>query len=93
MTIKPEYGFGEHGLFIYKVPGNAELEYTVWLKKLDRAPEPFGLNTKESVEQAKIVKDRATIYFMQKTYELAAKVFEKADKYLQNCTSKINFHF
>lgn len=88
MLIKPEYGYGETGLFIYKIPGNATIEYTVWLKKMDRAPEPYSLDTKQSIEQAKVVKDRASIYYMQKNYALAAKVFEKANKYLQNCTSK-----
>lgn len=60
---------------------------------MDRQPEPYTLDTKGSIEQAKVVKDRATVYFMQKNYALAGKVFEKANKYLQNCTSKIIISF
>lgn len=88
LVIKPEYGFGEEGWPTFKIPSNATLEYIVTLKRLERQPESYTLDTKQSLVQAKSIKDRATIYFLQKKYAIAARVYEKANNYLKNCTSK-----
>lgn len=56
---------------------------------MERQPESWTLDTKQSLVQAKSIKDRATIYFMQKKYNIARKVFDKANNYLKNCTGKI----
>lgn len=76
---------------MHKIPADAVIEYVVKLKEVERAPEAHTQDTKQNVNSAKVTKDRATIYFLQNRFELAARVFNKANQYLQNITSKIHF--
>lgn len=91
MVIKPEYAFGDKGHKTFEIPPNATVEYTVTLNEFERAPESWTLDTKENLAQAKLVKERATGYLKQEKYDLAIKVYEKANSYLQNITSRDNF--
>lgn len=91
LVIKPEYAFGEKGDQTFEIPPNATVEYTVTLDEFERAPESWTLDTKENLAQAKLVKDRATGYLKQEKYDLAIKVYERANSYLQNITSKDTF--
>lgn len=88
MVIKPEYAFGEKGNEAFKIPPNATVEYTVTLSEFEREPEAWKLNAEESLAQAKLVKDKATGFLKLEKYELAIKLYEKANTYLSNCTSK-----
>lgn len=88
LIIKPDYGFLEKDLELYNIPLDATIEYEVTLKECERAGEAHEQDTKQNLAQAKATKDRATIYYIQNKYELAARVFDKANTFLQNCTSK-----
>lgn len=88
LVIKPEYAFGEKGNEAFKIPPNATVEYTVTLSEFEREPEAWKLNAEESLAQAKLVKDKATGFLKLEKYELAIKLYEKANTYLSNCTSK-----
>lgn len=88
LVIKPEYAFGEKGHETFKIPPNATVEYTVTLNEFEREPEAWKLNAEESLTQAKLVKDKATGFLKQEKYELAIKLYEKANSYLSNITSK-----
>lgn len=88
LVIKPEYAFGEKGNEAFGIPANATIEYTVTLNEFEREPEAWKLNAEESLTQAKLIKDKATAFLKQEKYELATKLFEKANTYLSNCTCK-----
>lgn len=88
LIIKPEYAFGEKGNDAFKIPPNATVEYTVTLQEFEREPESWKLNAEESLSQAKLIKDKATTFLKEERYELAIKLFEKANTYLSNCTCK-----
>lgn len=88
LIIKPEYAFGEKGHETFKIPPNATVEYTVTLNDFEREPEAWKLNAEESLSQAKLVKDKATGFLKQEKYELAIKLYEKANTYLSNITSE-----
>lgn len=88
LIIKPEYAFGEKGHEAFGIPPNATVEYTVTLTEFEREPESWKLNAEESLAQAKLVKDKATGFLKQEKYELAIKLYEKANSYLSNCTCK-----
>ncbi|XP_055298663.1 FK506-binding protein 59 isoform X2 [Sitodiplosis mosellana] len=87
LIIKPEYAFGEKGHEAFGIPPNATVEYTVTLTEFEREPESWKLNAEESLAQAKLVKDKATGFLKQEKYELAIKLYEKANSYLSNCIS------
>lgn len=88
LIIKPEYAFGEKGHEAFGIPPNATVEYTVTLTEFEREPESWKLNAEESLAQAKLVKEKATGFLKQEKYELAIKLYEKANSYLSNCTCK-----
>lgn len=92
LILKPEYAFGEKGHETFKIPPNATVEYTVTLNEFEREPEAWKLNAEESLTQAKLVKDKATGFLKQEKYELAIKLYEKANTYLSNITSKCTRH-
>lgn len=93
LVIKPEYAFGEEGNEKFKIPPNATVEYIVTLKEFERGPETWKLTSEESLEQAKLVKDKATGYLKQEKYEIAIKLYEKANTFLENITSKCHISY
>lgn len=58
------------------------------VQEFEREPESWKLNAEESLAQAKLIKDKATGYLKQEKYDLAIKLYEKANTYLSNCTCK-----
>lgn len=58
------------------------------MQEFEREPESWKLNAEESLDQAKLIKDKATGYLKQEKYELAIKLYEKANTYLSNCICK-----
>ncbi|XP_031627970.1 FK506-binding protein 59 isoform X2 [Contarinia nasturtii] len=87
LIIKPEYAFGAAGNEQFGIPPNATVEYTVTLNEFEREPESWKLNAEESLEHAKVVKDKATAYLKQNEYKLAIKLYEKSNSFLSNCTT------
>lgn len=50
-------------------------------------PQSWKLDEEQSLEQAKLVKDKATQFLKNGKYQMAVKLYEKANTYLSNCTS------
>lgn len=96
MRLSPEYAFGEKGSETFDIPPNATVTYEVSLLEFEREADSWKLNAEESLEQAKLVKEKATGFLKKEKYELAIKLYEKANSYLSNCTCKLstlkNFH-
>lgn len=88
MIIKPEYAFGNTGNEKFEIPPDATVEYTVTLVDFEREPESWKLNPEESLEQAKMVKEKAIAFLRDEEYELAIKMFEKSNSFLSNCSCK-----
>lgn len=86
LVLQPGYAFGEAGHEAYKIPPNAVIEYTVTLHDFEKEPESWRLNPEESLEQAKLVKDKATGFLKKEKYPLAIKIYHKANLYLSNCS-------
>lgn len=85
LVLKPQYAFGKDGSEEFNVPGNATVEYVVTLHEFEKEVESWKLDAAESLEQAKIFKDKGTNYFKQEKYKLALKFYEKCCKFLSNC--------
>lgn len=90
LVIQPEYAFGEKGHEAFGIPPNATVEYTVTLNEFEREPESWKLDAEESLTQAKLAKDKATVFLKNEEYALAIKLYEKANTYLSNCTCKFS---
>lgn len=58
LVIKPEYAFGAKGHKEWDIPPNATIEYTVTLKNFEKEVKARKLNEEESIEQAKIYKEK-----------------------------------
>lgn len=85
LVIKPKYAFGSDGNEQFQVPSNAVVEYTVTLNEFEKAVESWKLDKEESLEQAKIFKEKGTKYFKQDKYRMALKFYEKSHSFLSNC--------
>ena len=63
------YGFGRAGCPQFGIPGimegstGSKLMYEIHLKAFERAKESWQLDGEQKVEQAKILKDKGTIFF------------------------------
>lgn len=88
IILKPQYAFGVNGSTEFNIPANATVEYEVTLKEFEREPESWKLNEEESVEQAKLFKDKGTKYLKDNKLKLAIKMYEKSNTYLSNNSSE-----
>lgn len=88
LVIAPEHAFADKGSEKFNIPPDATVEYTVTLIDFEREPQAWKLDADESLAQAKLLKDKATEFTKQAKYQLAIKIFEKANSYLSNCTSE-----
>lgn len=67
--MSPAYGFGRAGCPQFGIPGIVEggigsnLIYEIHLKSFERAKESWQLDGEQKVEQAKVLKDKGTIFF------------------------------
>jgi FK506-binding protein 4/5 len=85
LVVKPKYAFGADGNEQLQVPGNSTVEYTVTLNDFEKAVESWKLDKEESLEQAKIFKEKGTNYFKQSKFRMALKFYEKCHSFLSNC--------
>lgn len=85
LIIKPKYAFGKKGNEKLAVPPNATVEYTVTLNEFEKAIESWKLDKEESLEQAKLFKEKGTSYFKQNKFSMALKFYEKSHSFLSNC--------
>lgn len=82
--IKPKYAFGAQGNADFNIPPNATVEYTVTLKECERAISEWKCDATESLEQAKIFKEKGNNYLKSNKYQLANKMYKKTNNYLSN---------
>ncbi|KAJ6647718.1 FK506-binding protein 59 [Pseudolycoriella hygida] len=87
LVIKPEYAFGASGHKEWNIPPNATVEYTVTLKSFEKEVRAWKLNEEESIEQAKIYKEKGTKFLKDEKYSLAIKMYEKSNTFLSNCSN------
>lgn len=87
LVIKPEYAFGANGHKDWKIPSNATVEYTVTLKNFEKEVKAWKLNEEESIEQAKIYKEKGTKFLKDEKFTLAIKMYEKSNSFLSNCSN------
>ncbi|CAG9820011.1 unnamed protein product [Phaedon cochleariae] len=88
LIIKPKYAFGIDGSQKYNIPPNATVEYIVSLKKFEKAPESWSLDSQDRIEQSKLFKERGTGYFKNGKYELANKLYKRIQSYLESESDK-----
>lgn len=91
LIINPEHAFGKEGNDKFGIPPNATVEYTVTLNEFEREIESWKLDAEESLAQAQLAKEKGTNFVKQEQYLLAIKLLEKANSFLSNCTSELNF--
>lgn len=87
MVIKPEYAFGAAGHKEWNIPSNATVEYTVTLNTFEKEVKAWKLNEEESIEQAKIYKEKGTKFLKDEKFALAIKMYEKSNSFLSNCSN------
>ena len=69
ITLSSNYGFGRAGCAQFGIPGAIEgttgskLIYEVYLKSFERAKESWQLDGEQKVEQARVLKEKGTIFF------------------------------
>lgn len=86
VIIKSQYAFGSAGHIEYKIPANATVEYEISLNEFEREQDTWKLNEEESLEQAKLFKEKGTKYLKENKLKLAIKMYEKSNTYLSNCS-------
>lgn len=85
LVIKPRYAFGAAGNKEFEIPENSTVEYLVTLIEFEREADTWKMDQKDSLEQAKILKEKGTKYLKETKYKLALKMYQKGLSYLSNC--------
>lgn len=91
LVIRPEYAFGAKGHKEFDIPGDATVEYTITLNHFEKETQTWQLDENESIEQAKIFKDKGTGFFKSGEYKLAIKIYEKSNSFLSNSSKMSNW--
>lgn len=86
LTIAAEHAFGTKGNAKFGIPPNATVEYEVSLNDFEKEPDAWKLTPEESLQQAKLIKEKATAFLKQEEYELAIKLYDKCVILLSNCS-------
>ena len=71
------------------MPPGASLEYEVELRSFEKAKESWEMDQEEKIEQAKVCKDRGTLFFKQDKFRLAVKQYKKIIDLLQYDSGKL----
>ncbi|GAB0099381.1 Peptidylprolyl isomerase [Sergentomyia squamirostris] len=85
LIIKPDFAFGAEGNKELGIPGDATVEYVVTLLEYERAPDTWSLGVPESLEQAKLFKEKGISYIKAEQYRVAIKMFDRSNDFLGNC--------
>lgn len=85
LVIKPLYAFGAKGCEAFGVAPGETVEYTVTLHQFENEAAAWKLDEAESVEQAKVYKERGTEQYKAGEWQLAVKLYEKSNSFLSNC--------
>ncbi|XP_064113782.1 peptidyl-prolyl cis-trans isomerase FKBP4-like [Macrobrachium nipponense] len=83
IRLAPKYAFGSAGNPSLNVPPGASLEYEVELRSFEKAKESWEMDQEEKIDQAKVCKDRGTLFFKQDKFRLAVKQYKKIIDLLQ----------
>ncbi|KAJ8668218.1 hypothetical protein QAD02_009881 [Eretmocerus hayati] len=75
--VKSKYAYGDKGKPELKIPPNADLEFTVELKNLEKAPQVWSLDGQQKLEQGAMFKEKGTTYFKNDQINLAIKMYKK----------------
>jgi len=90
ITLSSSYGFGRAGCPQFGIPGTVEgstgsrLTYEVYLKSFERAKESWQLDGEQKVEQARILKDKGTIFFKEGKFDMASNKYNKIIELLEH---------
>lgn len=90
ITLSSSYGFGRVGCTQFGIPGTTEgitgskLTYEVNLKSFERAKESWQLDGEQKVEQARILKDKGTIFFKDGKFDMASNKYNKIIELLEH---------
>ncbi|XP_058453687.1 FK506-binding protein 59 isoform X2 [Malaya genurostris] len=93
LIIKPQYAFGVNGKPELGVPPNSTVEYVVTLIEFEREPDSWKLDDIQRMEQAKMFKEKGTVYFKDSKFKLALKMYEKALGFLTSSDTQESKQF
>lgn len=89
LVIQPQYAFGGTGHKEFNIPPNATVEYTVTLNNFEKDNKTWKFDEAESIEQAKLYKEKGIGFYKMEKYELSVKMYNKSNSYLSNCSKYI----
>jgi len=90
ITLSCAYGFGRAGCPQFGIPATVEgstgskLIYEVYLKSFERAKESWQLDGEQKVEQARVLKDKGTIFFKDGKLDIALNKYNKIVELLEH---------
>lgn len=81
-----QYNFGKAGCPKFEIPGgdSTVLSYDVYLKSFERAKESWQLVGDQKLEQARIYKEKGTVFFKAAKVEMAANKYRKVIDLLEH---------
>jgi FKBP-type peptidyl-prolyl cis-trans isomerase len=77
IKLTSKYAFGVEGNADLNIPPNADVEYEVTLIDFEKAKESWEMDSSERIDQAKIFKEKGTIYFKESKFDPAIKYYKK----------------
>lgn len=84
LQIKSRYAFGSAGKPELNIPPNADLEYTITLNNFEKLKDFWTLDAPEKLAQASFFKEKGSRYFKEGKYELACKLYDKMNSYINS---------
>lgn len=91
ITLAPAYGFGRAGCPQFGIPASTAegsngntLVYDIHLKSFERAKESWQLDGEQKLEQAKLFKDKGTLFFKDGKYDMASNKYNKIIEMLEH---------
>ena len=86
ITIYPKYNFGARGCEKFNIPANdaTTLFYDVHLKAFERAKESWQMDGDQKLEQAKLYKDKGTLFFKENKIDMAGNKYRKVIDMLEH---------
>ncbi|XP_076056067.1 FK506-binding protein 59kD isoform X2 [Oratosquilla oratoria] len=83
IRLTPKYAFGSGGSPEKGIPGGVPIEYELHLRNFEKAKESWEMDQEEKIDQAKLYKEKGTMYFKQDKFRLAIKQYKKIVDLLQ----------
>lgn len=83
ITISPKHGWTE-GHAEFGIPPGATIKYEISLLEFEKDLEAWDMDAPQKIEQASLLKNRATEYFQKAEYKIAEKLYLKAASYIDS---------